>query len=678
MALYREGKAAMAADGTVIGTGTKWQSSLSLIRPGATIMFLSSPIQMAVVNKVVSDTEIKAITTNGAVVASTDYAILLSDSLTVDGLAQDVAETLRYYQSQETVIADAVEFFKEFDFESLQNLANQIKADSEAAGASAAAAASSENAAKTSEDNAKASEVAVETAKDQVQQIIDDAGEQSTLVVLAQPGGASKIGLLQGGNIQQSVMYFTPDQDGAIGDGVNDDSDHVQNTFNKAAAAAIASPSGIFIPQTVKINRMYRVTKTLTIDGSKVRVESDAGGCLYFDPAGTYTDSRGIVVTNNANLAAFIGNAKPLFSGIAFLTTGNNLDLFYAVRGDAVSSNNGACLHHINSCVFRGFNRLFTHGAGGWGWVWMACTATNTQFWLYLTSEADTYERHSFFGCQWGSGGTALYINNPNGKVYWEAGSVDYCTSIATVVSGHFSMSGHYEFTGRTSSLINITGSNASVSLEGMWAIVGNTSTKWYLVNQFQDYQLSIDKLTVIHDGNNVASGLFSNKKFRKGYIYFPSDAAKLMGYFSSDTELLLDSSGYFDFSLSNSLITTASISGGQLRYTGVGGAGTASYLYVDIPIHGASQISFLLTASNTAAGSIPMTKQLLTDSKAVISTLTEGTVSWGAGSASVAGGLRTVKDIPGSAAYIRLTFNGFYLNSTTAFTIESLKVWKA
>ncbi len=165
MALYREGKAAMAADGTVTGTGTKWQSSLSLIRPGATIMFLSSPIQMAVVNKVVSDTEIKAITTKGAVVASSDYAILLSDSLTVDGLAQDVAETLRYYQSQETVIADAVEFFKNFDFDSLQNLANQIKADSEAAGASATAAAASESAAKTSETNAKASENKAKTSE---------------------------------------------------------------------------------------------------------------------------------------------------------------------------------------------------------------------------------------------------------------------------------------------------------------------------------------------------------------------------------------------------------------------------------------------------------------------------------------------------------------------------------
>lgn len=206
MALYREGKAAMAADGTVTGTGTKWQSSLSLIRPGATIMFLSSPIQMAVVNKVVSDTEIKAITTNGAVVASTDYAILLSDSLTVDGLAQDVAETLRYYQSQETVIADAVEFFKNFDFDSLQDLANQIKQDSESAGASATEAAASENSAKTSENNSKASEVAAEAARDQVQQIINNAGEQSTLVVLAQTNGFKSIGQVESFNALRSVV----------------------------------------------------------------------------------------------------------------------------------------------------------------------------------------------------------------------------------------------------------------------------------------------------------------------------------------------------------------------------------------------------------------------------------------------------------------------------------------
>lgn len=212
MAIYREGKAAMAADGTVTGTGTKWQSSLSLIRPGATIMFLSSPIQIAVVNKVVSDTEIKAITTKGAVVASTDYAILLSDSLTVDGLAQDVAETLRYYQSQESTLSEVLEFFEHYDFDSLKVIADQIKADAEsseinasAAASSASAAADSEAAAKASENAAKASETEAKAAMNQTQQIINNAGEQSTLVALAQPTGASGIGTSSGITVQAAL-----------------------------------------------------------------------------------------------------------------------------------------------------------------------------------------------------------------------------------------------------------------------------------------------------------------------------------------------------------------------------------------------------------------------------------------------------------------------------------------
>lgn len=266
MALYRQGKAAMDANGIVTGTGTNWQSALTLIRPGATIMFLSSPIQMAVVNKVVSDTEIKAITTNGAVVASTDYAILLSDSLTVDGLAQDVAETLRYYQSQETVIADAIELFKSFDFDSLQNLANQIKADSESAVASATSAAASESKAKTSETNAKASEVAAETARDQVQQIIDDAGDQSALVVLAQPSGAGKVGLSQGGKVQDAIFYKTFEMFGAIGDGVTDDSTSLQDALDWLTAGPyrkLQSSPGKYYRHTVPLTATFGGESTI-------------------------------------------------------------------------------------------------------------------------------------------------------------------------------------------------------------------------------------------------------------------------------------------------------------------------------------------------------------------------------------------------------------------------------
>ena len=104
MALYRTGTATMDAQGVITGTGTKWREPLSLIRTGATIVFLTTPLKLAVISDIVSDTEMKAIQTDGDQVANGNYVILLNDSLTVDGMAQDVAETLRYYQSKETVL----------------------------------------------------------------------------------------------------------------------------------------------------------------------------------------------------------------------------------------------------------------------------------------------------------------------------------------------------------------------------------------------------------------------------------------------------------------------------------------------------------------------------------------------------------------------------------------------
>ena len=98
MALYRRGTASMDADGTVHGTDTKWKDQLALIRVGATIVFLEQPIKLAVISDIVSDTELKAISTDGQTAANGKYVILLNDSLTVNGLAQNVAETLRYYQ----------------------------------------------------------------------------------------------------------------------------------------------------------------------------------------------------------------------------------------------------------------------------------------------------------------------------------------------------------------------------------------------------------------------------------------------------------------------------------------------------------------------------------------------------------------------------------------------------
>lgn len=685
MALYREGKAAMAADGTVTGTGTKWQSSLSLIRPGATIMFLSSPIQMAVVNKVVSDTEIKAITTKGAVVASSDYAILLSDSLTVDGLAQDVAETLRYYQSQETVIADAVEFFKEFDFESLQNLANQIKADSEAAESSASAAAASESKAKTSEDNAKSSEnaaknseVAAETARDQVQQIINDAGDQSTLVVLAQPTGAGKSGLLQGGNVQQSILYITPEQNGAMGDTVHDDTDSLQDAINKAAAASLMS-GGVYTPVVIQLNKPYRITRTITIDGSRVRISSLSGSGIYVDPDGTYTDNKAFIITGNGpNAAVASGMAGALFDGVLFLTTGEKkLDLFHAIRDSSTSNNNGACLHNVSNITARGFRTIFTHGAGGWGWNFIGCLFSGNINLMDIITAGDTYERHTFVGCLWGNGGYAFKINNPNGKIYWIGGSVDYCDGLAQIAQGHMEVNGHNEWTARDKPIVETTGSNASVTISGTIFVRGNTDTQYYMFQQYQKRQVTLKDTVFITDGVNVSKGLISNLEVVKSNLTFPNDAAKSIAYHSSDENLLTSNNAVVDFSLSATANHTVSVIDGKLTVTATAG-GATSHLYIDIPVMGSTKVAFKLVASNYSnSGPVFLNKSLLTLGKAQIENLSSyGTASWAANSESVAGGSITVFDIPKQAGFLRLDFNLVNLSAGKTFVIESLKVF--
>lgn len=155
MAIYRRGTAGLTANGVVTGVDTKWQDKLSLIRVGATMVFLTQPLTLVTISAIVSDTEMRAIQTDDAVVPDgTNYVILLHDSITVDGLAQDVAETLRYYQSKETVIQDAIDFFKDFDLKQLQDLQAAIRIDADRTDVNANEAEASKNAAAQSASDA--------------------------------------------------------------------------------------------------------------------------------------------------------------------------------------------------------------------------------------------------------------------------------------------------------------------------------------------------------------------------------------------------------------------------------------------------------------------------------------------------------------------------------------------
>lgn len=134
MAIYDLGTASLAANGEVTGVGTTWKAPLTLIRVGATIVFKTEPVQIYTISEIISDAKINVYNPNSETVpAGTGYAILAHDGISVQGLAQDVAETLRYYQSSETEISSAVDAFGNFDvddFNSKVNLASSSAQES--------------------------------------------------------------------------------------------------------------------------------------------------------------------------------------------------------------------------------------------------------------------------------------------------------------------------------------------------------------------------------------------------------------------------------------------------------------------------------------------------------------------------------------------------------------------
>ena len=129
--IYTTGTIAISGN-AVTGTGTNFTAPLSLIREGCTLIAVSDPVQIFTITEIKNETELSVTpTADPAISAGTKFSILLSDSIPVDGLAQDVAETLRYYQSKETQIEEALEFCKNLDLKQLQDLANQVKGDAE-------------------------------------------------------------------------------------------------------------------------------------------------------------------------------------------------------------------------------------------------------------------------------------------------------------------------------------------------------------------------------------------------------------------------------------------------------------------------------------------------------------------------------------------------------------------
>lgn len=82
---------------TATGTGTNWTAAASQIRVSQTIIVLSNPVQMFQITAINSGTSVTVTPAASPALSGQKYGILVTDSLSVDGLAQSMSQLINEY-----------------------------------------------------------------------------------------------------------------------------------------------------------------------------------------------------------------------------------------------------------------------------------------------------------------------------------------------------------------------------------------------------------------------------------------------------------------------------------------------------------------------------------------------------------------------------------------------------
>ncbi len=82
---------------TATGSGTNWTAPASQVRAGQTIIVMSNPVQMFQISSVNSATSITVTPAASPALSGQKYGILVSDNISVDGLAQAMSQLIKEY-----------------------------------------------------------------------------------------------------------------------------------------------------------------------------------------------------------------------------------------------------------------------------------------------------------------------------------------------------------------------------------------------------------------------------------------------------------------------------------------------------------------------------------------------------------------------------------------------------
>ena len=82
---------------TATGSGTNWTAPASQVRAGQTIIVMSNPVQLFQISSVNSATSMTITPAASPALSGQKYAILVSDIISVDGLAQAMSQLIKEY-----------------------------------------------------------------------------------------------------------------------------------------------------------------------------------------------------------------------------------------------------------------------------------------------------------------------------------------------------------------------------------------------------------------------------------------------------------------------------------------------------------------------------------------------------------------------------------------------------
>ena len=82
---------------TATGSGTNWTAPASQVRAGQTIIVMSNPVQLFQISSVNSATSMTVTPAASPALSGQKYGILVSDNISVDGLAQAMSQLIKEY-----------------------------------------------------------------------------------------------------------------------------------------------------------------------------------------------------------------------------------------------------------------------------------------------------------------------------------------------------------------------------------------------------------------------------------------------------------------------------------------------------------------------------------------------------------------------------------------------------